>query len=74
VVKWSARAVADLKAIHDNIARDAPINAHSVAHDIVQLASDIEATPLIGRQIPELNIAQLREFPVHWAATIHLTG
>jgi toxin ParE1/3/4 len=65
VVQWSARARADLKAIHDHIAKDSPRNAKAVVHDILDHAGDIPSTPHAARIVPELNDPTIREIPVH---------
>ena len=65
MLRWSQRARADLKAIHDYIAKDAPLNAKVVAREIIQRASTLPATPHLGRTVPELNDPNVREIPVH---------
>jgi toxin ParE1/3/4 len=45
VVNWSQRARADLKAVHDYIAKDSPQNAKVVAREIRRRADGIEAAP-----------------------------
>ena len=75
MLRWSQRARADLKAIHDYIAKDAPINAKAVTREIVQRASTLPATPRIGRTVPELNDLNVREVPVHsWRVIYQLRG
>jgi toxin ParE1/3/4 len=65
VVNWSQRARADLKAVHDYIAKDSPQNAKAVAREIWRRADGIEAAPLGGRKVPELNDEQVREIPAY---------
>ena len=73
--RWSQRARADLKSIHDYIAKDAPLNAKAVTREIVQRASTLPATPRVGRTVPELNVPNLREVPVHsWRVICQLRG
>ncbi len=36
MLRWSQRARADLKAIHDYIAKDSPLNAKAVARELLQ--------------------------------------
>lgn len=55
MVKWSRRACADLKAIHDRIAQDAPLNAKAVALEIVRKADSLAKLPHLGRKVPECN-------------------
>ena len=63
MVTWTARARADLKAIHDYIAKDSPENAKRVVHEMRRKADTLEETPLIGRVVPELDDPDLREIP-----------
>jgi toxin ParE1/3/4 len=65
VVRWSARARADLKAIHDHIAKDSPLNAKAMVKEIHERAATLPATPRMGRQVPELRDPTLREVSVH---------
>ena len=58
---WTHRARADLRAIHDYIAKDSPQNAKRVAHEIRRKAEALAEPPRIGRKVPELNDPQLRE-------------
>jgi plasmid stabilization system protein ParE len=75
LVRWSQRARADLKAIHDYIANGAPLNAKAVAREISQRAAQLFVTPRIGRRVPELNDAEIREVPVHsWRIIYQLRG
>lgn len=61
MVIWTLRARADLKAIHDYIAKDSRQNAKRVAHEIRRKADALSEPPRIGRKVPELNDPQLRE-------------
>jgi toxin ParE1/3/4 len=65
VLRWTQRARADLKAIHDHIRKDSPLNAKSVVREIVHRANLIDQTPRAGRTVPELNDEAIREIPVH---------
>lgn len=65
MVIWAARARADLKAIHDSIAKDAPLNAKTVARELRLKADTLTDLPQLGRGVPELNDAQLREIPCY---------
>ena len=65
MVRWSLRARADLKAIHDFIAKDAPMNARAVVREIVGRANLIDQTPRAGRKVPELEDEAIREIPVY---------
>jgi addiction module RelE/StbE family toxin len=73
VVNWSQRARADLKAVHDYIAKESPQNAKVVAREIRRRADDIETTPLGGRKVPELNDEHVREIPAYsWRILYHV--
>jgi plasmid stabilization system protein ParE len=73
MVKWSRRARADLKAIHDRIALDAPDNAKAVAREIVRKADTLAALPYAGRKVPETNDDRLREIPAYsWRILYHV--
>jgi addiction module RelE/StbE family toxin len=75
VLRWSARARADLKAIHDYIAKDSPTNAKTVVHEILARAATLPETPRIGRRVPELDDPDIREVPVHsWRVIYQLRG
>ena len=75
MLRWSARARVDLKAIHDYIAKDSPRNAKAVAREILARAATLPETPRAGRIVPELNDADIREVPVHsWRVIYQLRG
>jgi plasmid stabilization system protein ParE len=71
VLRWSQRARADLKAIHDYIAKDSPTNAKAVVREILARAATLPETPRIGRRVPELDDPEIREVPVHSWRVIH---
>lgn len=62
---WTARARADLKAIHDYIAKDSPQNAKNVVREMLRKAEGLAELPHLGRVVPELNDPQLREIPAY---------
>lgn len=73
--RWSQRARADLKAIHDYIAKDSPTNAKAVVRDIMAHAAALPETPRIGRRVPELDDPEIREVPTHsWRVIYQLRG
>lgn len=73
MVIWTLRARADLKAIHDYIAKDSRQNAKRVAHEIRRKAEALAEPPRIGRKVPELNDPQLREISAYsWRIIYHL--
>lgn len=65
MVTWTARARADLRAIHDRIAKDSLENAKRVVHDMRRKADTLAETPLLGRVVPELNDPEVREIPAY---------
>jgi toxin ParE1/3/4 len=75
VLRWSQRARADLKAIHDYIAKDSPTNAKAFVRDILARAATLPETPRIGRRVPELDDPEIREVPAHsWRVIYQLRG
>ena len=73
MVKWSLRARADLKSIHDYIAKNSPRDAKRVTHEIRLKAETVVELPYSGRKIPEVNDEQLREIPSYsWRILYHI--
>jgi toxin ParE1/3/4 len=64
-----------LKAIHDYIAKDSRTNAKAVVRDILARAATLPDTPRIGRRVPELDDADIREVPAYsWRVIYQLRG
>lgn len=61
MVIWSAPAKADLRSIHDFIARDSSHYAKKVAQDIAARTDVLEELPRVGRVVPELGNEAVRE-------------
>lgn len=61
MVIWSQQAVADLRSIHDFIARDSHYYAKKVVHDMRELVEELNGLPKMGRMVPELNEEAVRE-------------
>ncbi len=73
MVIWTTRARTDLKAIHDYIAKDAPLNAKPIVVEILRKADTLIDLPHLGRMVPELNDEHLREIPAYsWRILYHL--
>jgi len=73
MVIWTLRARADLKAIHDYIAKDSRQNAKRVAHEIRRKAEALAEPPRVGRKVAELNDPQLHEISAYsWRIIYHL--
>lgn len=60
-VNWTPRALADIEAICQFIANDAPRAAELFAVRIFQATEQLEAFPRSGRVLPELGDEQIRE-------------
>ncbi len=70
---WTPRARADLKTIHDYIAKDSRQNAKRVAHEIRRKADTLAEPPRPGRTVPEINDPSLREISAYsWRIIYHL--
>lgn len=52
---------ADLRSIHDFIARDSRYYAKKVVHDIREKVEELNGFPKMGRIVPELNEETARE-------------
>lgn len=61
MVIWSQQAIADLRSVHDFIARDSHYYAKKVVHDIRELVDELNELPKMGRIVPELNEEAVRE-------------
>jgi addiction module RelE/StbE family toxin len=60
-VVWSQTALEDLDAIAAYIFKDSPFYAKAVTEKLLSTADNITAFPHIGRVVPELNQAHIRE-------------
>ena len=65
MVTWTARARADLKALHDHIAKDSPQNAKRVVREMQRRTNAVEQTPHVGRVVPEIDDPEVREIPAY---------
>lgn len=65
MVRWSDQARADLKAIHKYIARDSTHYAKKITQELVDKADEVVDLPRLGRVVPELGYALVREVPAH---------
>jgi plasmid stabilization system protein ParE len=73
MVIWTPRARADLKAIHDYIAKDSRQNAKRVAREIRHKADALAEPPRPGRKVPEINDPDLCEISAYsWRIIYHL--
>ena len=60
-VRWSNQALADLEAIGDFIARDAPSIAQVLVERVFAAVKRLEAFPRSGRMVPEIGQEDIRE-------------
>lgn len=60
-VVWSPRAIQDVDAIAEFIARDSPAYASAVVSKIIEATRTLENFPLSGRIVPEFADELLRE-------------
>lgn len=65
MVRWSDQAKADLKAIHNVIARDSKHYAKKVTRELVDKADTLAELPRLGRVVPELGDDNVREIPAY---------
>ena len=64
-MRWSDQAKADLKAIHNIIARDSKHYAKKVTRELVDKADTLAELPRLGRVVPELGDDNVREIPAY---------
>ncbi len=64
-MRWSDQAKADLKAIHDYIARDSTHYAKKVTLDLVEKTDALAELPRLGRVVPELGDDNVREISAY---------
>jgi addiction module RelE/StbE family toxin len=73
MIIWTPRARADLKAIYEHIAKDAPLNAKTVTQVLVQKTQAALQIPLIGKKVAEVADDNLREISVYsWRILYHI--
>ncbi len=60
-VLWSAEAQAQLAAIHEHVAQDAPRDADELIRRLVDRVIQLETVPHSGRRVPEYPDNDLRE-------------
>lgn len=61
MIIWTPRARADLKAIYEHIAKDAPLNAKTVTQALVNKTQQSLQHALIGKKVAEVDDDNLRE-------------
>lgn len=65
MIIWTPRARADLKAIYEHIAKDAPLNAKTVTQALVNKTQHSLQHPQIGKKVAELNDDNLLEISLY---------
>jgi addiction module RelE/StbE family toxin len=63
-LRWSPRAVDDLEAIREYIARDSPQYASLVVQRLVNSVERLTDFPEVGRMVAEVGVPELRELIV----------
>ena len=61
MVIWSLPAKADLRSIHDYIAKNSPFYAKKVVQDIREKTDVLNTNPKVGKKVAELNDDSIRE-------------
>lgn len=67
MIIWTPRARADLKAIYEHIAKDAPLNAKTVTQALVNKTQQSLQHALIGKKVAEVDDdnLQAQDIPTH---------
>ena len=65
MVIWSEPAKADLRSIHDFIARDSKHYAKKVTQDIREKTDVLNGLPKVGKKVPELYNDAVRELSLY---------
>jgi addiction module RelE/StbE family toxin len=65
MVVWTPRARADIKAIHDYIAKDSPLNVKQIIKNIVRKADILLTFPQAGKKVMDINSDDVREVHVY---------
>lgn len=63
-VRWTRRALDDLREIHDFIAKDSPRAAETLSNTILEIADHLASFPDLGRRVPEFPLSSYRELIV----------
>jgi toxin ParE1/3/4 len=74
-VVWTRRATDDLYAIFENLSAFSDTRAETITEEIINRVFLLEQFPALGRVVPELNIATIRELVVRQYRVVYsLTG
>lgn len=61
IIRWTERALADLRDIGDYIAQRSPSTALSFTMELMKEAETVMDQPYLGRVVPELGREDIRE-------------
>jgi plasmid stabilization system protein ParE len=64
-VEWTGNAIAQLKGIHDNIARDSEVFAKRIVDRLTSRSIQIHDHPFSGEMVPEFGDESIREV-IEW--------
>lgn len=74
-LRWSRRARVELKALHDYIAQESPMNAKRVVGEIRWRALSLKTLPYIGHPVHDAAVGLYREIPIHsWRLIYQVRG
>jgi len=73
-INWSPEAIEDLHSIADYIAKDSRVYAQSVIAKVFEVSRSLASQPLIGRIVPEIGVAEIRERFVYSYRLIYRIG
>lgn len=73
-INWSPEAIEDLHSIADYIAKDSRVYAQSVVAKIFDVSRSLTSQPLIGRIVPEIGVAEIRERFVYSYRLVYQIG
>jgi addiction module RelE/StbE family toxin len=65
MVEWSISAKEDLKQVHDYISKDSRFYARKVTEQIIDKSEALNNFPEMGRVVPEIGDANIRELFVY---------
>ncbi len=73
-VEWSERALRDVEALGEYIARDSEAYARAVVRKIFDVGYKLQRFPFSGRVVPEFRVPTIREFLVYSYRVIYHTS
>ena len=73
-IRWTNQALADLEAIRNFIARDAPSVAQVFVDNVFEAVKRLEVFPRSGRRVPEIGQEDIREIPYGSYRIVYVEG